>query len=135
MTLTGIEDAIVVALRASTAVEFNNDKIVVGTTDDAMLKTLLSSGGITVQYAGSRTLKDLAHGMRLERRCVFIVTVGRKMISEGRRLTQDIEGVVDAVTGEDMDGAQLAWIEDRFARSHNGVNWHDIIFQTTVSAI
>lgn len=134
MTIAGIEDALAAALRANTDVEFTDEQIVVSTSDDKKMHALLAAGGIAVMYAGSITSQDMVHGQRLRRVCTFIVSVGRKMSLGKRRLSQDIQSIVTAVTEQEMDGAWLTWREDRFVRVSNGVGWHDIIFQATLVA-
>jgi phosphohistidine swiveling domain-containing protein len=127
VTIAGIEDAMAAALRANADVDFTDEQIVVSTSDDKKMHALLAAGGIAVMYAGSITSQEMVHGQRLRRVCTFIVSVGRKMSLGKRRLSQDIQSVVAAVTEQE-------WREDRFVRVSNGVGWHDIIFQATLVA-
>lgn len=133
--LTDIEDAIVAALKAASEIDIPEDSIVVATQSDSKMNTLLLTGGITVMYGGSRTTTALAHGQKLNRNTVFVVSVGRKMMTEGRRLCQDVEDIAEVITRSRMADVQLTWIDDRFARVLNGVGWHDITFQATLQAV
>jgi hypothetical protein len=130
-----VEDAIVAALQDAAEIEFLDDSIVVATQSDSKMNTLLLTGGITVMYGGSRKTTALAHGQRLVRNAVFVVSVGRKMMTEGKRLSQDIEDIAEVITRSRMAEVQLTWIDDRFARVLNGVGWHDITFQATLQAV
>lgn len=133
--LSEVEDAIVQALKDSGSIDIPNESIIVSSADDSKMKAALSSGGITVMYAGSTVNQALSHGVNLKRTAVFIVTVGRKMITGKRRISQDVEDIAEAVTAREMAGVRLSWRDDRFARVHNGIGWHDITFQATLQAV
>lgn len=121
------------ALRQAAIVDFQDQQIIAATADDGKMKALLATGGITVMYSGSSTQVDMINSRRLLRTAVFFVSVGRKMLTDSKRITDDIESIVDVLTSEPMSGAVLVWREDRFAQVQNGVGWHDIIFQATLS--
>lgn len=137
VTLAGIEDEIVRMLQQSERVDFPNSAIIVATRDSNVTQGLISSGGITVMYGGSTTTKALVHGNRLERRCVFIVSVGRKMATSEKRITEDIECIADTLTREKTAGVKLTWSGDQHARVHvqTAVVWHDIRFEAIVVAV
>jgi len=134
VTLAGIEDAIASALKADERIDFDDNQIIVSTADESTSKSLLASGGISIQYAGSVTFQDLVHGQRLTRDCRFIVTIGRKMLTQKRRLAEDIENVVGVITSQDIGEARLTWLSDRFVRVYNGVGWHDVVFKAVLHA-
>lgn len=129
-----IEEAIVSALRNAEQIDFNDKSILLATQDVDALSTLVASGGITVQYGGSTLSQPLANGVNIRRQLVFIVSVGRKGLTEKRRLAYDIETVVDVLTSQRIGDAILTWRDDRFAQVRNGVFWHDLTFQSTVVA-
>ena len=133
--LAEIEDAIVAALKAAATIDFADSSIIVASADNARMDTTLLSGGIAVLYAGSTLNQPLTHGQNLKRTAVIIVSVGRKMMTSGRRISQDIEDIVDVVTATPMANVRLTWRDDRFARVQNGVGWHDITFQAVLQAV
>jgi len=130
--IAAIETAIVEALKASEQITTADASIVVATQEAERLGALLNSGGITVQYAGSTLLQPMATGQPLRRQLVFVVSVGRKGLTEKDRLSSDIDAIVDTVTSTAMAGIRLTWRDDRFAQVRNNVFWHDITFQATV---
>lgn len=134
-TLPGIEDAIVAELKNADEIEFSEAQILVSTAaDELTVKKILATGGITVQYGGSITSGDLVHGSRLARTCTFIVSIGRKMMTERSRITHDIQHVVDVITSRPINGVRLTWTSDRYARDYNGVMWHDVFFKVVLAA-
>jgi|LauGreDrversion4_2_1035121.scaffolds.fasta_scaffold790192_1 hypothetical protein len=129
-----IEEAIVSALRESEVIDFNDSSIMIATDNIDALGALVASGGITVQYGGSTLTQPLANGVNIRRQLLFVVSVGRKGLTDKRRLTDDIESVVSVLTSQRIGDSILTWRDDRFAQVRNGVFWHDLTFQSTVVA-
>jgi hypothetical protein len=130
--IAAIETGIVEALRASDQIDIADASIVIATQEAERLGALLSSGGITVQYAGSTLSQPMATGQPLRRQLIFIVTIGRKGLTEQGRLSGDIDAIVDVLTKAEPAGFRLTWVDDRFAQVRNNVFWHDLTFQATV---
>lgn len=135
--LEQIEESIVARLKSeSTRLNFSSEQIIVATADAIKTEGVLSGGGIMLHYSGSNTDNPLVNGQRLARRLVFTVSVGRKMSNKNKRLTGDVERIVNVITREAFidNKFKLVWLKDAFLMVYNGIGIHDIQFTCLIPA-